>query len=148
MGFRVLLQYGTLWSLITAAGSVVFAMVSHRRQVNASIYLDLTSRLQKLYQSIPSEVRSSYFEGDVGSLPGVAVLDFLNLLNAAFTLYKSGYFSGPLWKALEAEAQHGLQTPLFRSQWPRLRQDFSSSPRFVHYIDHIQRKAPSAIPTL
>lgn len=138
MGFRVILQYGTLWSLITAAGSVVFAMVSHRRQVNASIYLDLTSRLQKLYQSIPQEMRSSYFTAEVETPPGVAVLDFLNLLNAAFTLFKSGYFSGPLWKALEAEAQHGLQTPLFRTQWPLVRQDFNSSPQFVQYIDQVQ----------
>lgn len=118
-------------------------MVSHRRQVNASIYLDLTSRLQKLYQSIPPEMRSSFFAGEVAAPPGIAVLDFLNLLHAAFTLYKSGYFSGSLWKALEAEAQHGLRTPLFRSQWPLVREDFHSSPRFVRYIDQVQNKASS-----
>lgn len=142
MTLQLLLQYGTLWSLIVAAFGVIFAMVTHRRQVNASIFLDLSGRLHKLYQSIPPEMRTPDFTGTeagVHSMPAALVIrDFLNLMNAAYTLRKSGYFTGPLWKALEAEAKHGLQLPIFRAQWPFLRQYFTSNPAFIKYVERVQ----------
>lgn len=71
----------------------------------------------------------------------VAVIDFLNLLNSAFTLHRSGYFSGALWKALESEVKYGLRLPLFRAHWPNLKQNLISNPAFVRYIDQIQNDA-------
>ena len=81
---------------------------------------------------------SSYFTNDAPSETAiVTVMDFLNLMNAAYTLHRSGHFTGPLWKALEAEAHQGLSMPVFRSAWPHLRRYFRSNPRFISYIDRV-----------
>ena len=63
MSLDLALRCGTLVSLVIAVFSVGFAVVSHRRQVNATVYLNLTERLHKLYRSLPDEVRAAQLAG-------------------------------------------------------------------------------------
>lgn len=145
MNLDDLVRYATLWSLIIAAFSVALAVFSHRRQVNASIYLDLTERLHKLYRALPNEIRAAQFAATSEESRGdpdqaaVIVVDFLHLMNAAFTLYRTGYFSGRLWKALDAEAKRGLRLAVFREQWPRTQSAFANNPGFIKYVERLQR---------
>ena len=83
MRFDEVLQYTTLLTLVVAVFSVAFAVFSHRRQINAAIYLDLSDRLHKLYQSLPVDVRSAYLSNsepiaDRGEITAIIVMDFLN----------------------------------------------------------------------
>ncbi len=50
-----ILQYATIITSGAALFSVGFAVFSHRRQVNAEIYLDLSDRLHKAFRAIPIE---------------------------------------------------------------------------------------------
>lgn len=139
-----ILQYATLATAVAAVFGVIFAMFSHRRQVNASIYLDLSERLHRLFQSLPVEMRSAHLAGKEpdpshAAVSLVIVVDFLHLMHSAHTLYKSGYFSGRLWVQLRTQAEQGLQLPLFRQYWPGARREFSGSPAFIAFVEKTQR---------
>ena len=147
MNLEDVLRYATLWSLIVASVSVAFAIFSHRRQINASIYLDLTQRLHKLYRAIPSERRVAHLAGkrdpdlEGDEVSAIIVADFLHLMNAAFTLKQTGYFSGRLWQALNKEAERGLRLPVFREQWTRAQLEFTHNPEFLKYVERVQHKS-------
>ena len=123
--------------------SVGFAVFSHRRQVNAEIYLDLSDRLHKTFRAIPIERRTMSIEAQKSdeiedARSRAIVLDFLHLMHSAHTLHAHGYFSGGLWAELEAQAERGLHLPVFRAHWPVLRVEFDGSARFVAFVDSIQ----------
>ena len=145
MNLDEVLRYATVWSLIVASASVAFAVFSHRRQINASIYLDLTQRLHKLYKAVPAERRAAHLTGkrdpnlEGDEVSAIIVADFLHLMNAAFTLHRTGYFSGRLWRALNDEAQRGLRLPVFRDQWSRAQLEFAHNPDFIKYVERVQR---------
>ncbi|MGI4827274.1 MAG: hypothetical protein ACRYFU_03650 [Janthinobacterium lividum] len=134
-----LLVIGTFWSLIVATLSVGFAIFSHWRQVNASVYLDLTKQLHDLYKRIPSKNSGKERPAIDSQAAETLLLDFLHLMKAAFTLSKSGYFSGRLWRALQNDAKKGLRLPVFRAEWPRLKNEFLHDPAFIAFVDEAQR---------
>jgi hypothetical protein len=145
MNLSELVQYTTLGTALAAIFSVAFAVVSHRREINASIYLDLSDRLHRLLQSLPVEFRSANITGkhpdSVSDRGLVVVVDFLHLMGSAHTLYISGYFSGRLWKQLRSQAERGLQLPVFRTIWPQIRGEFLASPDFVAFVEKCQTAA-------
>jgi hypothetical protein len=136
-----LILYATLATAIVAVCSVVFTVISHRREINASIYLDLSDRLHRFLQTLPAEVRVARLVGeDLSDSPAAmtAMADFLHIINAAHTLYAAGYFSGKLWLQLRIQAERGLRLPICRTHWPRMRSDFSRSPGFVAFVEECQ----------
>jgi hypothetical protein len=142
MSLSDFIQYTTLITALAAMFSVAFAVFSHRRQINASIYLDLSDRLHRLLQSVPLEMRTARLAGQEpptqSPLSLVVAADFLHLMSSAHTLYRGGYFSGHLWNQLRAQAHRALRTPLFRDCWPQLRGDFASDPSFVAFVEKCQ----------
>ena len=143
MHLNSVLQYATLFTMLVALGSVAFAILSHRWQTNATIYLNISERLHAMYGTIPDSLRAAHLTGNESQeyeteLAAATVLNFLNLVNTAFVLYRAGYFSGRLWKALSAEAEWALRLPVSRVQWAHLKVAYSSNPRFVRYVDKVQ----------
>ncbi len=142
MELNSLLQYGTLLTFVVAICSLAFAVRSHRRQTNAAIYLDLSQRLQHLYRSVPLELRATRLAGQIPETQDATymtlLLDFLYLMNSAYTLYEAGLLSGRLWEAIQADMERGLQLPQFRAHWPRLKEEFVCHPGFVQFVDKTQ----------
>ena len=146
MSFEIFLHYATLWTLIATAISVTIAVVSQRRQVNTTVYLELTGRLHSLYRAIPAEMRIAHLSGaDLESAYGdqaaVVTFDFAQLIASAFALYQNGYFSGKLWKLLSHDAERGLRLAVFRATWPKLRPAFSYNPAFIDYVESVQERS-------
>jgi len=140
MNLNEIIQYSTIGTAAVAVFSVIFAVVSHRRQINASIYLDLSERMHRLLQGIPMELRSAHLAGEARDTLRTAhgmilAADFLHLMSSAHALYTCGYFSGRLWKQLRLQAEHGLRTPIFREHWPQLRKEFIANPAFVTFVE-------------
>ena len=138
------LQFATLLTLIAAICSVFVAVFTHCRQTNASIYLELTERLQKFYQSVPAGLREAHLSGASpveASDPSItfALFDFLHLAQSAFTLHETGFLSGKLWLAVKGEMERGLKLPIIVRQWPHLQSEFQSRPSFVRYVERVQR---------
>ena len=137
------LQYVTIITSGAALFGVGFAVFSHRRQVNAEIYLDLSDRLHKTFRAIPIERRTMSAEDQRADAIEDArsraiVLDFLHLMHSGHTLHAQGYFSGGLRAELETQAKRGLNLEIFRTYWPILRSEFDGSGAFVRFVDSIQ----------
>lgn len=136
----------SLGTAVAAVLSVGFAVFSHRREINASIYLELSDRLHQLLRTIPGDFRSAHLSGKQpeavdGGQAIVIAADFLHVINSAHTLYRSGYFSGKLWKQLKSQAERGLRVPVFNECWPNLREQFSADPGFVAFVEKCRRDA-------
>lgn len=142
MDLNSLIQYATLFTLIIGIAGVGVAALAHRRETNASIYLDFSQRLHALYQSIPHEERAARLAGEAHfESPQflVIMLDFLHEVKSAFLLNQAGYLTGALWIALRIDIERGLRMPPVRAKWPLLRAEFSGFPAFIEYIDSVMR---------
>jgi hypothetical protein len=144
-----IIQYATIGTAIAAVFGVAFAMFSHRRQINASIYLELSDRLHRLLRSVPGDYRSAHLAGKepegVDSAQAIVIAaDFLHVVNSAHTLYRCGYFSGKLWKQLKGQAERGLRNPVLRDHWPKLREQFSQDSDFVGFVEECHAQAGTA----
>ena len=143
-----IIQLATIGTAVAAVFGVAFAVFSHRRQINASIYLDLSDRLHRLLQKVPSDYRSAQLSGkqtaekNAEAIEGghgiILAVDFLHIVNSAHTLYRSGYFSGKLWKQLKTQAEQGLRIPVVDECWPQLRVQFLQNPDFVAFVEECQ----------
>jgi hypothetical protein len=142
MSLNTLIQYATMLTLLVAICGVAVAVFSNQRQTNAAIYLDLSLRLQKLYQTVPGDLLAAHISGMSANpheerMAGL-LIDFLHLMDCGFTLHKAGFITGPLWKALNAEMVRGMRLPSFRANWTILRSQFLYSPDFLAYVDRAQ----------
>lgn len=132
------LAFGTVWSFFVATVSVAFAILSHRRQVNASVYLDVSKQLNEIYKRIPKRSAADSHSLEVTEATRSLVFDSLQLIRSTHTLAKAGYFTGPLWKNLRDDAEKALRKPAFRELWPEMRAEFLSDPAYVAYVDRVQ----------
>ncbi len=141
-----IIQLATIGTALAAVFGVAFAVFSHRRQINGSIYLELSDRLHRLLRSVPGDYRSAHLAGKapegVDSAQAIVIsADFLHVINSAHTLYRCGYFSGKLWKQLKGQCERGLRNPVLRDQWPKLREQFSADPDFIAFVEACQPDA-------
>lgn len=134
------LALGTICSLLIAAGSVAFAVFSHRRQVNASVYLELTRQLHELYKRMPKSGGADAQHAQRTENTEALVFDSLQLIRSAFTLSEAGYFSGKLWSNLRADAEKSLKKPVFHELWPKMKTEFLNDPSFIAYVDRVQSR--------
>jgi hypothetical protein len=80
MDWSNILQGATLLTLVVGICSVAVAVYSNQRQTNAAIYLDLSQRLQQLYQSVPCELKMAQLAGlepSEEAVHAVMLMDFL-----------------------------------------------------------------------
>ena len=95
------LAFGTVCSLLIATVSVAFAVFSHRRQVNASVYLDLSRQLHELYKRMPKSSSSGLYMPDAEATEAL-VFDSLQLIRSAYTCSGRGLSDGPHWPPIGA----------------------------------------------
>jgi hypothetical protein len=140
-------RYGSLWTLILGALSLVFAVRSYRRQTNTQIFFEIAGRYHGMLQSFPvhewrlnakDQVPESSAELTAG------VLRYLAIVHFAFILHDLHYLSKDLWKILQAEHHRTLATPLFVREWEALRMEFTLFPQFLNYVESIQ-SGPGAL---
>ena len=143
MTLELFIRYGSLWTLILGVISLGFAVRSYRRQVNTQIFFEIAGRYHGILQSFPvyewaglnpkKEVPESSAELTSGVMRYFAIVHF------AFILHDLHYLSKDLWKILQAEHHRTLATPLFVREWSTLRCEFDLFPKFLSYVDSIQR---------
>jgi hypothetical protein len=152
MTLELFIRYGSLWTLILGVVSLGVAVRSYRRQVNAQIFFEIAGRYHGLLQSFPvhewaglnpkKEVPESSAELSSG------VLRYLAIVHFAFVLHDLHYLSKDLWKILQAEHHRTLTTPLFVREWGTLCIEFNLFPKFLSYVDSIQRGRTGISPDL
>ena len=151
MTIDAFIRYGSLWTLVLGVLSLLFAIRSYRRQVNAQIFFEIAKRYHDMLQTFPVQHWASRLhpkeklpeptaELQSGALRYFAIVHF------AFVLHELGYLSKKLWRILQLEHQRTLTSPLFVREWCNLRHEFNLFPRFVSYIESLQSEATVADP--
>lgn len=133
----------TLGHVVTAL-SVLLAIYVYRRKMNSQVFLEFTRRYEEVMDRFPSDAKIARLRSG-GEPPAAspelaaAALRYLNLCSEEFYLWKRGYLSGDIWRIWEAELRRTLASPLYRREWLSLREEFSSFPEFVAYVEQAQR---------
>jgi hypothetical protein len=138
------IRYGSLWTLMLGAVSLLFAIRNYRRQVNAQIFFEIAKRYHEMLQSFPVHDWVTRLSPEE-KLPQASaelragVLRYLATVHFAFILHELRYLSRDLWKMLQSEHHRTLAAPLFVREWSSLRSEFILFPTFLSYVESIQR---------
>ncbi len=125
--------------------SFVLGIYVYRRKTNTQVFLEFTRRYDEVMRSFPVDARRARLHSG-GEPPAVsdeisdAALRYLNLCSEEFYLWKRRYLSGDIWRIWESELKRTLASPLYRREWTRLRDEFSSFPEFAAYVEEVQRE--------
>jgi hypothetical protein len=138
-------RYGSLWTLILGVLSLAFAVRSYSRQTNAQIFFEIAGRYHGMLQSLPihawTRLNSKDQTPESSAELTVGVLRYLSIVHFAFILHDLHYLSKDLWTILQAEHHRTLATSLFIREWETLRIEFILFPKFLSYVDSIQRES-------
>lgn len=143
MDVQLVAAVGTSVSALAAAGGILVALHTYRRQVNANLFLKYADRYQEVMDSFPPGALEARLDVD-GEPPeasealSLAVLRYLNLCSEEFYLCKRGYLSEDVWKIWEAELERTVSSPLLKREWQKLRTEFVAYPEFRSYVDQVQ----------
>ena len=132
---------------VNVTGIVILGITiwSFGKQMNAQVYLAYTQRYENLMAGCDDDFRSSLLKLTFDQIDEkrrdkikVCMLRYLNLCSEEFHLMKSGYLAKKVWGIWKNELEHTLRTPLYRTGWLELKDDFQSHPDFLDYVRQVQ----------
>jgi hypothetical protein len=142
MTLDAFIRYGSLWTLMLGALSLLIAIRNYRRQVNAQIFFEIAKRYHEMLQSFPFHEWTTRFNPErlppeSSSELKAGVFRYLATVHFAFILHELRYLSKDLWKILQSEHHRTLATALFVREWSALRHEFILFPSFLRYVESI-----------
>jgi len=143
MSLALIIQIGTLVSVVVGICSLIFGAMIYKRQSNAQIFLEYTRRYESIMESFPTNSIFTRLNSE-GEPPEenekltLSVLKYLNLCSEEFYLCKRKYLSQDVWQIWEGELKRTLSSPLYCREWPKLRREFEAYPDFLKYVEDIQ----------
>ncbi len=131
-----LAQFGTI--LIGFLGLAV-ALRSHRRQLNAQMFIEFSSRFQYVLGALPAEAWIS--SGDPARpLPPPSeeltknCLQWFHLLANLYHLHRKGYISQDLWRPAQLGIKRVLESRLLQREWSVIESAFAYHPDYCRYV--------------
>ena len=143
MSFNNILQLATLCTIFIGIISILVKISSHRRQINASLFIEYAKRYDDIIISFPKDVWTRRFEGgdripEESDEITINTFRFLHFLAGAYYFHKKGYFEKDAWQYWESGIIKILRSPLFRREWRRFSNENLLSPEFRAYVEAIQ----------
>jgi hypothetical protein len=144
MSIELIIQIGTLLSILFGIAAFFWGINSYKRQMHAQVFIEYTKRFEEIMQSFPRNAWMARLNSE-SALPepsdelSISVLKYLNLCSEEYYLCKDGYLSKRIWRIWEAELKRTLQTPLFKREWQRLSNEFQAYPEFRSYVNEAQQ---------
>jgi hypothetical protein len=141
--WKLLVDLGTLFSVLVALAGLVVTMRTFRRQTNVQLFLAFTDRYDSIIRSFPPDARKARLDAKNEPLPDseqlrAAILRYLNLCSEEYHLYRHGYLSRTVWEMWEPQIKRTLRSRMFRRAWPDLEDEFIDHPHFVAYVRAVQ----------
>ncbi len=145
MTIELLIQTATLLSVLVGVGGLVFGILAYQRQMNAQLFLEYTNRYEQVMASFPEDAIKWRLDSEENLPPEsqkltYAVLRYLNLCSEEYYLQKTRYLSSKIWAIWEDELKKTLANELYRREWPKVKNEFSSYLSFRNYVDEIHSK--------
>jgi hypothetical protein len=127
--------------LITAVG-LFWGFYSYIKQSNIQIFLQYTQRYENIMDCFPEDARFYRLNSNKELPPErseltVAVLKYINLCSEEFYLRESGQLSKKVWNIWKEELDRTLQSNLVKREWPKIKNEFISYPKFQKYTDDL-----------
>ena len=135
----------TFSGLLFTAIAIFWAVYTYKRQMNAQLFLEYTSRYDQIMQSYKSRIIDLDIDSD--SLPEVTgevdqcLLRYLNLCSEEYYLWKRGYLNDDIWLIWEGEIKRSLNSELYKRAWVVLQNEFQAFPEFSRYVKEVQSES-------
>jgi hypothetical protein len=139
MIFDIVIQIGTVISIVVGIFAFIYGVRSYKNQMNAQVFLQYTERYEDIMKSFPKSAWSARFNSKE-ALPKeseeltLSVLRYLNLCSEEFYLFKQKYLSKKVWNIWADELARTLRTPLLRREWQKLADEFDAYPEFQSFV--------------
>lgn len=142
---QTFIEIGTLISVIVAIFGLAFGIRTYRRQTNAQIFIEYTSRYERIMESFPPEALSARLELDADPPEqsqelSLSILRYLNMTSEEYYLNRRGYLSNEVWEIWEDELIRTLKSPLLKREWKSIKKEFISYTEFHDYVEGIQKE--------
>ena len=131
-----------LFSIIFAGVALWQSSRYARKQWNLDAFTHYTNKYEQIMSSFPKNAYILRFDLEQ-HIPSneetcLAVLRYLNMTAEEHHLFKNGYISKEVWGIWLPEIQRTLQSPLFVREWSKLKDEFTSYPKFSNFVDRTQ----------
>jgi hypothetical protein len=144
MNVQLVIQYTTLFSVLTGALSLAVAVVLHREQLKTQIFLALSARYDELLHNCSPDLwldtspdlRPDQRTDDLT----VSALRYCTLISVAYALFRESRIPDRMWHLMLHSAERRLRSPLFVREWEHLRPEFESFPEFIVLVASVQQK--------
>jgi hypothetical protein len=139
--------------LVLGTVGIWVALLNQRRQLNAQMFIEFSSRFQELLRLFPTDAWLANLNPSRPLPPQSqdvrdCTLYCLQLIADVYHLHRAGYISKRLWLLWEREINHALTGPVFRREWDSISAEFANNPDFFRYISTlIQSKPQITMPT-
>ena len=138
-------QIATLGTLFTGLVSLVVWARIYRRQVNAQILIEITSRYAATFQSFPAQLWLAQLDPDQ-PLPErraeftVRAFQYSTTVVFAYLLHERRFLTNDVWAILQAEHRQTIASPWFVREWSVIKGQFAMYPNFVGYVERLLRR--------
>lgn len=140
VSLETVVQYATLGTLLSGLVSLVVWARIYRKQVNAQVVIEISTRYANLFQSFPPQLLLAHL--DPGQpLPEhraeflVFAIQYASMISFAFHLHERRYLSNDVWGILQGEHQRTVASPWFAREWKLAKIQFSGHAAFIGYMD-------------
>ena len=141
MTAEVLVQLAQFGATVIGCLGVAVAMRSHRRQMNAQMFLEFSARFQALLRGMPSHVWRKPAADEAMPPPSEELtkncLHAFHVLADLYHLHKGGYISHELWRPWSLGIRRTLQNPILQREWLAVRELFSHTPAFCRFVHSV-----------
>ena len=140
---------GTFASALVVAVAIVVAMRTYKRQTNARVFLEYTSRYEAMMALFP---REGVKQGSTSMVSHPSQANKRLWPSYVISTYgrKSstcavGGIPQDVWAIWEAELKRTLCSPLLRREWATLRNEFLAYIEFIEYVESFQAQSAKAV---
>ena len=120
--------------------AVGMAVRSHRRQLNAQMFIEFSARFQDVIRGMPSCVWRKP-DGEPPPPPSEELtkcsMRAFHVLADLYHLHKGGYISPDLWKPWHQGIRRTLQNPILQREWIAVEEAFAHVPDYCRYIHRV-----------
>ena len=137
-------QIATLGTLVTGLVSLVVWTRIYRRQVNAQILIEITTRYAGVFQSFPAQLWLAQLDPDQ-PLPErraeftVRAFQYSTIVVFAYLLHERRFLTDDVWAILQAEHRDTVASPWFAREWNVIKGQFEMYPNFISYVERLSR---------
>jgi len=139
MSSDTLLQLAQIGTILIGCLGIVVALRSHRRQLNAQMFIEFSSRFHNVLRAMPTQAWTASTEL-CPSMPAPdenltkTCLQCFHIMADLYYLHKGGYISPDLWRPWQRGIKRVMQGPLLKREWLAVEPAFTHNPEFCRYV--------------